>query len=163
MRLHLPWWLSPWREVRLRTEAMDSLSDQVARLTGIEAGLMTERARLSGQLEDAQRRLRQLHGGTPEGVMASPPEFVLVGIDRGAAGKRLIASRDLPGAAFGMTGMDDPPPRFQIRAVLARPLFIDSPDYATALDRMRAIWMNWDKAATGGLPIEPPARGAIEP
>lgn len=121
----------------------------IDRLTGREAELTGECAKLRAERDRLKSSLAQLWGTTPEGVM-DPPEFVLIGIDRKGAGKRLIASRDLPGAALGMTAMDDPPPRFQIRAVLARTLFIDKPTYSEAMARMAEIWRNWDRDERAG-------------
>lgn len=157
--VRLPWWLNPWREVRVLRWQRGEQEIRIRRMAELVSEMSDNVTRLKGHLAAAERQLRgNLHTATAD----QKPEFVLVGIDRGPVlGKRLIAARDLPGAELGMTAIDDPPPRWQIRATLDRPLFIDGPDYATALDRMRAIWANWDKAATGGLPVEPPARGAI--
>lgn len=176
MRLALPWWASPWR---LRHER-DVLAHLCDRLTEREADLTGECARLRGQLVQSERLLRkadqdidelrsQLHqarGSLHTATDHQQPEFVLVGIDRGPGlGKRLIASRDLPGAELAMTEMTDPPPRWVIRAVLARPLFIDRASYGQALEHMRQVWANWDAGARPAdrESIEPPARGAIEP
>jgi hypothetical protein len=123
----------------------ETAQTDTATIHRLEAELREAQA-LIGRLEvDLAYARHQLRGNLHTATDAQVPEFVLVGIDRGnGQGKRLIAARDLPGAALAMTDMDDPPPRWKVTATLARPLFIDRPSYAAALEHMRTIWANWD-------------------
>jgi hypothetical protein len=157
MRLQIPWWLSPWREVRRIERERDVLvgqwNDQRIRIQA-----------LTGQLAEAERQNRNLMGAqTPEGAIPSSeqPDFVLVGIPRGQ-GKRLLAARNLAGAHFGMTDAQDPPPRWKIMATLVQPLFIDAAAYPEAMARLQEIWANWDREAQrekrAALPAEPSGR-----
>lgn len=168
MRWQLPWWLNPWREcVALDgriSELCETARMDIATISQLEERLadqIDENLSLRGKLRAALAPQGNLHNATA----AQVPEFVLVGIDRGnGQGKRLIAGRDLPGAALSMTDISDPPPRWVVAATLARPLFIDDADYAACLARMREIWMNWDREKPASrATIEPPARGMIEP
>jgi hypothetical protein len=57
-----------------------------------------------------------------------------------------MASQDLGKTAFGMTEMNDPPPRWKISSVMANMLIIDKPDYPQALARLFEILANQDAA-----------------
>lgn len=158
------WWLNPWREVRRQAACYESRIDDLCETAQMDFATIRQ---LETELDATRAKLRNaLLGNLHTATNAQQPEFVLVGIDRGPGlGKRLIAGPPGAGAELGMTSMDDPPPRWKITATLARPLFIDRPDYAAALEHMRTIWQNWDaeQPTTVAAPIDPPARGAIEP
>ena len=44
-----------------------------------------------------------------------------------------------------MTPMDQPPPRWVIKATMAQALTVDEPDYGAAMARVTGIWRNWDR------------------
>jgi hypothetical protein len=115
--------------------------------------------------DDLASQVRRLQGGTGANAPSSQkPDFVLVGIPRPGAGVRLWASRELAGTSFDMTAMDDPPPRWMIRAVMAQALAIDKPTYPEAMAQMATIWRNWDAdRATTSARSQGTVRGQITP
>jgi hypothetical protein len=136
--MRIPWWLNPWRETAQLRQERDALTRQVDNLLDDVTYAQEQSARLL-QLVD---QLRADPGGTPS---TGKVEFVLVGIDRMGAGKRLIASRELTGTRFDMTAIHEPPPRHVIKATMERALFIDGLAYSDAMDQLRTIWANWER------------------
>lgn len=156
----IPWWLRPWSEVRgLRAYASRQRRDLQARIDSLHqtAGrdiktirdLRDELARADCEIGSLRGQLAaSVTGARTSGAALSTaaPEFVLVGIPRGAGlGKRLQASRDITVTAFAMTEIDDPPPRWKIGAIMERLLVIDKPTYGEALAHLATIWSNWDR------------------
>jgi hypothetical protein len=147
----IPWWLNPWR-------AALSLRHACAE----QGRIISNQARTVHQVRDENRDLkaqiyRMQH---PPAVSAGSalalgssikPEFVLAGFTRGAAGVRLIASRNLDGTDLTMTGMSDPPPRWALHAKLGNALIIDKPDYGSAIAEMARIWRNWEAEDRKGV------------
>lgn len=131
------WWLRPWKTCGQLRAANAEQSE----LIGMQCWTIGQYADEVRKLEDQVRRL--LEPSVPEGLMDAPPEFVLVGIDRGGPGKRLMAARDLGPTSFGMTELDDPPPRWKLETVLPDVLIIDKPGYGEALHRVGEIWPGW--------------------
>jgi hypothetical protein len=71
------------------------------------------------------------------------PQWLLLGVDRkDGRGVRVYASGSLASATFGMTPQDDPPPRFQVRAVLGETLVIDKPTYHEGIEHWLATMRN---------------------
>lgn len=172
--MNLPWWLNPWREVRRLNDAAVRADYSLARMSG-RLDEMCETARqdiatietLTGRNAELARQLAVAADAGPRSGKAlvgweqqggARPEFVLAGVDRGrAGGKRLYASKDLGGTAFGMTEMDDPPPRWKLSTAMERMLTIDKPTYGEALAHLMRIWSNWDRAG------RPALEGAVRP
>jgi hypothetical protein len=166
-------WRWPWRTRQQLRKVIsgltDELTDRERRITDLcetAAQDQTTIAFLEGEL----RRL----SGTQHSAMLSTqrPDWVLVGIPRPGVGVRVWASRELAGTSFDMTPMDQPPPRWVIKATMAQALTVDEPDYGAAMAKITEIWRNWDAEAartearahavsrpqvtTGQAAIEPP-------
>jgi hypothetical protein len=142
------WDLHPWRTIRELREDAESMRAALVQLTE-EAGRQHKaNAKLkadNGALRDQVRRL--LKPDVPEGVTDMGLDFVMVGFDRGPGlGKRLMASRDLGKTAFGMTEMDDPPPRWKIQSVMANMVVMDERNHPDAMARLFGIWASQDEA-----------------
>jgi hypothetical protein len=154
--MRAPWWLSPWREVRRLRQLVFDANVSGMRLTNEKNALISEVTTLNERNYELARQLRiaavpaagtgsALVGWEQQGGVK--PEFCLVGVDRGAAGgKRLYASRDLGGTSFGMTAMDDPPPRWRLATAMERMLTIDKPAYGECLAHLMTVWANWARS-----------------
>jgi hypothetical protein len=146
----------PWRTIRAQRTRLAQLRACLAesrevnqalgrRITGLLDDTKAQK-RMIGDLKAVVRALQEPQ--EPAGVTSMGLDFVLTGFDRGGGlGKRLMASRHLAKTSFGMTEMDDPPPRWQIRSTMTNMLIIDKPTYGEALDRLAEIWRNWDQKA----------------
>jgi hypothetical protein len=135
----LPWWMRPWGAfISLRRSHMHELAVGEAR-TRLLHYAESEVSRL-------QAEVSRLSLGAGSGMPSTgEPDFVLVGVQRPPGmGVRVIASRKLAGAMFDMTSMEDPPPRWVIRATMAQALFVDKPSYPEAIAHIGTIWANWD-------------------
>jgi hypothetical protein len=142
MAIRLPWWLSPWREVRACRAANLRL---LGRLTKYAEDLDHSHHH-SSRLESELRSLRSL--SAQDGMLSTQtPEFVIVGIPRPGMGVRLVASRDLGALAFGMTPTSTGGAQWKITATLDKTLFIDKPSYPEAFGHMSTIWRNWERDA----------------
>lgn len=170
----LPWWSRPWHQCRLlrrdterqgeallaQNRRIIDLKRDVADLRAANAQLFSDNQELAAHNAELQRQLR-ITSAAPAGsgramvgweqAGGAKPEFVIVGIDRGAAGgKRIYASRDLGGPSFGIEPQDGSP-TWKLVTFMARMLTIDKPGYGEALERMAEIWGNWDDT-TPALP-----------
>jgi hypothetical protein len=156
--VRLPWWLNPWREVRiLQLRLVEQHGNIVAAREQMESAAR-DAAHWRSQMEAAQRQLAaavtdaKVSGSA---LATSVPEFILVGIPRGN-GKRIQVSRNIEVTAFTITEPGDGEPRFKIGAVMGHLLVIDKPTYADCLAHLATIWENQNaeaanRAVTGGL------------
>jgi hypothetical protein len=160
LSVKLPWWAWPWRENRLLHKV---IAGQLAEMTQLNARLnekderlkaaARELNRLRDDLDKAGREITRWKSAVAaaatdarvsgSALSDATPEFVLVGLRRGA-GKRVQVSRDVTVTAFAMTEPDDPPPRFKLGAVMARLVMIDKPTYSEALAHLATMWANED-------------------
>lgn len=147
----LPWWVNPWpiarnarSQLALNRALVRELDDQVKMKTAAE----TRCAYLEGELRSAV--------GAAGGALSSQkPDWILVGIPRPGRGVRVWASRELSGTAFDMTPVDEPPPRWQIKATMAQALTVDEADYGAAMAKITMIWRNWDRAQEEKTVVRP--------
>lgn len=93
------------------------------------------------------------------------PKFVMVGIDRPDGTVRLYASRDIPGAHWGMRdeltasgGIGEV--AWHVDATMKNVLIIDKPTWGEAFARAFEIWANQDRAQAE-LEAEQQLRGHI--
>lgn len=147
----LPWWVRPWHWARHYRMLCHDYQKLVDRQTAENRVLTSKNANLMNQMRVAAQAVTPFaqvlgyeQGG---GVM---PEFVLVGIDRGVAGgKRIYASRELGGPAFGLIGDGANGSAYQLITKMGNLLVIDKPNYEQAMRWMGTIWRNWDAATKG--------------
>lgn len=141
----------PWRHIRHLQKVCEDYRSLTARLNrelsnerAVSAQLMSDNLILaSGAASDVP---------ADHEVCTGNPEFVMVGIARPDGTKRLIASRVPSVLSFGMTGMDDPPPRWKIHATMPNAAFIDRGDYAQATAQLWTMWANADAEAARTAP-----------
>jgi hypothetical protein len=154
MKITVPWWLWPWPQAK-RNQAHIALGKALTR--ELEQQAADYEQRIDDLCETARQdmaTIAHLEGellkatSTVTGALSTQrPDWVLVGIPRPGAGVRVWASRELSGTAFDMTPMDEPPPRWQIKATMAQALTVDEADYAVAMAKISTIWQNWDRTA----------------
>lgn len=158
--MSLPWWLNPWRERRRLLADLAHWRDEAMHMQQAANRHIATIDEQAGRLRELARQLRiaATQPGSGQALIGweqqggAKPEFVLAGVDRGrAGGKRLYASKDLGGTAFGMTEMSDPPPRWKLSTAMERMLTIDKPTYGEALAHLMRIWSNWDRAGRPAL------------
>lgn len=156
MKIDVPWWLFPWPQAR-RTRQHILLNKAMMRELELQARWLRERdQRIDDLCETADQdietiarlesELRKATGTVTGALSSQKPDWVLVGIPRPGRGVRVWASRELSGTAFDMTPLDEPPPRWQIKATMAQALTVDEPDYGAAMAKITVIWRNWDRA-----------------
>jgi hypothetical protein len=158
------WWLRPWSTALLLRAANKNQRDMIDRQRAVNDQLFRDNRDLADGNAELRRQLanttaprgsgRALIGYEQSG--GAKPEFVIVGIDRGAAGgKRIYASRDLGAPSFGAEeGRFDS--AMKLITFMARMLVIDKPTYGEALARMAEIWANWDRDDKPALPQRRP-------
>jgi hypothetical protein len=129
----------PWREIR----RLRDLSISQRHVADLQTALNKT---LTSKIADLESQIRgMLRPAVPEGAVSTGmPEFVMVGVDRSGQGKRIIASKEPTVLAFGMTEMNDPPPRWKIESVMPNALFIDGTGYADAMAKLEVIWRSWE-------------------
>jgi hypothetical protein len=152
----------PWRTRRQLTDVIKGLTaeltDREREIGGLQLNIDLN-VRTIQALEAELRRL----AGTERGAMLSTqkPDWILVGIPRPGVGVRVWASRELAGTSFDMTPMDQPPPRWLIKATMAQALTVDEPGYAEAMAKVSAIWANWDREAASQARAHPVSKPAL--
>lgn len=157
MKINVPWWLFPWPQAK-RAAAHIALSKAFTRELEQQARVLLDRDRRIDDLCETARQdiatiayleseLRKATGTVTGALSSQKPDWVLVGIPRPGRGVRVWASRELSGTAFDMTPMDEPPPRWLIKATMAQALTVDEPGYAEAMAKVSTIWANWDRAS----------------
>lgn len=142
MTLKVPWWLSPWAEVR-RVRALN------ARFHEHDQDQMLRIGRLLNERDELQHKL-QVKLDVEGSMSTVTPEVIFVGIPRGR-GKRVWASRELDLVAFSMTGMGEGDPRWRVTAALGHALTVDGDSYSTILAQIERIWRNQDIEKRGQL------------
>jgi hypothetical protein len=132
--------------------------------TKLQDSLFDARSALASSADDNARLRHQLAGVTGMGAPSSQrPDWVMVGIPRPGVGVRIIASRQLSGTSFDMTAMEDPPPRWVIRAIMEQALFVDKSTYQIAIMEIGQIWANWDRQAAADTRARVVVRDEITP
>lgn len=150
--------LHPWRTIR-SLQAMNVN----------QAITIRQQAEIAGQLRDTvsslKRDLRVATGyapGRPQaGDLATPPEFVLVGIDRASQGKRVMASKELGRTSFGIEELNHAP-TWKFSGFMPNMLVIDGTSYQDALGKLMRIWANWlspERGLPAGNDPRPHGRG----
>lgn len=150
----LPWHLRPWHAYRTQRA-------EIALYRALTGQLERNNAALVRRNEELDARLHRLHGPLERDVIGMQAErmfgyespgtdqlaFVIAGADRGnGRGVRLYASSQLAAVSFRMTEMDDPPPRFVLRATFGRTDVVDRPDYHQAMWQLDRMWRSRDNA-----------------
>lgn len=126
-------------------EVIRGLADALAERDRQLLACRSARLSLDDRVAYLEAELRRLAGPQGAALSTQKPDWVLVGIPRPGVGVRVWASRELAGTSFDMTPMEQPPPRWVIRATMAQALTVDEPDYGAAMARVTQIWHNWDR------------------
>jgi hypothetical protein len=149
VKISVPLWLWPWPQAK-RTQAQIALNKTLVRELEQQARIVALKDEVIATRDETIRilgyELRSAVGAQGGALSSQKPDWVLVGIPRPGLGVRVWASRELSGTAFDMTPMDQPPPRWVIKATMAQALTVDEPDYASAMAKVAAIWKNWDRS-----------------
>lgn len=90
-------------------------------------------------------RIRAVWGQGGPLDTAGKVEWLMAGMDRSPAGKRLYASRDLSETDFRLAvDQHQNGQGWRVSSVLSHMLIIDRPTYGECLAEMARIWANWD-------------------
>lgn len=144
--MRLAWWLNPWREVSRLRKAVDYHAADAERLNEGNESLARKLQDSEITVAYLEAELRRLAGTEGSAMLSTQkPDWVLVGIPHPGTGVRVWASRELAGTSFDMTPMEQPPPRWVIRATMAQALTVDEPGYGEAMAKITQIWHNWDR------------------
>lgn len=101
---------------------------------------------VQGEVVDPRRRQQPSRGTGRKAVRPGDVEWAMIGMDVDA-GKRLYASRDLKGAAFGVAVNEHTydADGWHFTGTLQKMLIITKPTYGECLAELMQIWENWDR------------------